>query len=66
MKKIYNVLFYTSFFMAIFSVYCKILVSCFDILAKNDNILIIAFCIGIFVSIIIVLLLRYLFRQKQA
>lgn len=63
MKKVINGLFYSSFYMAFLSIYCKISVLYFDVLTKSDNAILMCFFSGIICISIIVLLLRHLFQK---
>lgn len=58
LNKIYNSIMYSSFFLAIMGVYCKITYK-----YTSDESVIFYFIIGVIIAIIILLVLRHLFRM---
>lgn len=64
-SKIYNYIFNLSFFFMILSIYCKIVVSQFNILSRSDVEIVILFVFGILISYIMLFLLHCLFQKHQ-
>ena len=56
---------YVSYFIALLSIYCKILVSKFNILSKSDVEILISFLGGIVWVSIMLFLLRYLSQKSR-
>ncbi len=63
MKKIINILFYIACYMAILSIYFKVSISHYNVLNKNDSLIVICFFKGLLFACIITFLLHYLFRK---
>lgn len=59
-QKIYNIIMYTSIFLALLGIYCKVTKSVIE-----SEYIIHSFIIGIIISTIILLILRHLFLQFQ-
>ena len=64
-RKIYDFLLYTSSFLALLSIWCKVLVVKYDILDKPDGEIVSLFFFGVLLACFMVFLLHRLFRRVQ-